>query len=211
MWNFYTTSMDTVFTGETYLFRGRWCVIGPCVGVQQAGTELCNPGSINPSELIHLSRILSRTSRYPYIIGGNNDRNSQEYKKQKQNRDAKTKVLHGFRRVSAAAHSIAVIPSSRNKLPSVQRLPLASSFLADLYQKVPRALWWTELDPLAVLVRTGVQTNSAWGVGKQQPSRVAKWSSTLFPLSICQSVPQPPLHTSERCLSLVGHLLWVST
>lgn len=126
---------------DLFIPRQMVCVIGPCVGVQQAGTELCNPGSINPSELIHLSRILSRTSRYPYIIGGNNDRNSQEYKKQKQNRDAKTKVLHGFRRVSAAAHSIAVIPSSRNKLPSVQRLPLASSFLADLYQKVPRALW----------------------------------------------------------------------
>lgn len=61
--------MDGVFTGERYLFRGRWCVIGPCVGVQQAGTALCNPGSTNPSALIHLSRILERTSRYPYMIG----------------------------------------------------------------------------------------------------------------------------------------------
>lgn len=130
--------MDTVFTGETYLFRGRWCVIGPCVGVQQAGTALCNPGSINSSELIHLSRILVRTPRYPYIIWATmieTHRSKKKKTNKQRNRDAKRKVLHGFRRVSAAAHSIAVILSSRNKLPPVQRLPLASSFLADLYHK----------------------------------------------------------------------------
>lgn len=61
--------MDSVLTGECYLFLGRWCVIGPCVGVQQAGTALCNPGSVKPSAMIHLSRIPVRTSRYPYMPG----------------------------------------------------------------------------------------------------------------------------------------------
>lgn len=44
---------------------------------------------------------------------------------------------------------------------------------------------------------------------------VAKWSSTLSPLSICLSVPQPPTlhppHPHPLRTSLVGHLLWVST
>lgn len=122
--------MDSVLTGESYLFRGRWCAIGPCVGVQQAGTALCNPGSINPSALIQLSRILERTSRYPYMMGA-----TAEIETRKSKRDASGKVLHKFRRVSAAAHSIAAALSSCNKLPPAQRFPLASSPLADLHQK----------------------------------------------------------------------------
>lgn len=105
-------------------------MIGPCVGVKQAGTALCNPGSINPSAPIHLSQILGRTSRYPYMIGAET-----EIETRRSERDAKRKVLHKFRRVSAAAHSIAVILSSCNRLPPAQRFPLASSLLADLHQK----------------------------------------------------------------------------
>lgn len=60
------------------------CVIGPCVGVQQAGTALCNPGSINPSALIHLSRILEQTSRYPYMIGVKTKMETHRSKKSRQ-------------------------------------------------------------------------------------------------------------------------------
>ncbi len=105
-------------------------MIGPRVGVKQAGTALCNPGSINPSAPIHLSRILERTSRYPYMIWVKTKIETRRSK-----RDAERKVLHKFRRVSAAAHSIAVILSSCNTLPPAQRFPLASSLLADLHQK----------------------------------------------------------------------------
>lgn len=105
-------------------------MIGLCVGVQQAGTALCNPGSINPSALIHLSRILERTSRYPYMI-----RATTETITRRSKIDRKGKLLHKFRRVSTAAHSIAVILSSCNKLPPAQRFPLASSLLADLHEK----------------------------------------------------------------------------
>lgn len=93
--------MDRVFTGDCYLFRGRWCVIGPCVGVQQAGSALCNPGSINPSTLTHMSRILERTSRYPYMIAAKTKIETRKIKKRK--------VLHKLGGVSAAAYSIAVI------------------------------------------------------------------------------------------------------
>lgn len=110
--------MGSVFTGESYLFRGRWCVIGPCVGVKQAGTALCNPGSINPSALIHLSRILGRTSRYPYMIGA-----TAKTETRRSESNAERKVFHKFRRVSAAAHSIAVILSSCNKTASSSAIP----------------------------------------------------------------------------------------
>lgn len=142
--------MDSVFTGESYLFRGRWSVIGPCVGVKQTGTALCNPGSINPSAPIHLSRILERTSRYPYMI-----KKKATTETLRSESEAKRKVFHKFRRVSAAAHSIAVTLSSCNKTASSSAIPpLASSLLADLRQKVPRVLRRTTPDHLAVRLRT---------------------------------------------------------
>lgn len=66
-------------------------------------------------------------------------------------------------------------------------------------EQVPRVLWWTALDHLAVLVRTGVQTNSAWGKTTTLVGRkVVLYSLPFEHLSFCSTAPSP--HISEVLL-----------
>ncbi len=175
-----------------YLFRGRWCVIGPCVGVKQAGTALCNPGSINPSALIHLSRIPERTSRYPYMLTATTKTQTIRSKNDAERKKFSTSLGEFVQRL---------IPSQSfwvhaTQLPPAQRFPLASSLLADLHRKVPRVLRWSAPDHLAVLLRTGVRRNSAWGKTTILAGRkVVLYSLPFERLSFCSSAPSP--HISE--------------
>lgn len=161
------------------------------MGVQQAGTALCTRGSINPSELIHLSRILQANLPLPIHDWGGKSRNSQEREKRRQSKS--------LRKVLEAAHSIAVILSSCNKLPPVQGLPLASCLLAVLApptqkkaksDKPREPLRWTKEDPRAALVRNGVQTKSARAKITTLAARKVDFYSVPFEhLSDCSSAP----------------------
>lgn len=65
--------------------------------------------------------------------------------------------------------------------------------------RVPRAFWWTALGHLAVLVRTGVQINSAWRKTTTLVGRkVVLYSLPFEHLSFCSSAPTP--HISEVLL-----------
>lgn len=115
------TSMDSDFTGESRLFRGRWCAIGPCVGVQQAGTALRNPHKAEPFEP---EPPVIRT-----LLG----------KQQEEKTDTATKsspqVEKSFGSGSFHRSSSEVIQQTASSSASPPHPPLSSSFRVDLHQK----------------------------------------------------------------------------
>ena len=93
--------------------------------------------------------------------------------------------------------------ASRSASPSCRPFPL----LAGLHQKKKKKKKRRRTSPESRVVEPARITQRSKcareckqivHTEKQQPLRVAKWSSTLSPLSVCLSVPQPPLHTLAR-------------
>lgn len=110
-----------------------------------------------------------------------------------------------LRRISAAAHSIAAFGDPG---PDPAPAPPNGSPLRPRGRAAPRR----------VFERLLCANKQRAGGEKQQPWRLAKWSSTLSPRSICAAAPRPPsppvspLALPPRCtlaggLSLVGHML----
>lgn len=131
------------------------------------------PGSANPSQLVRSGRIP------PVIRTPSRQRNRTGPRKQK--------LLPQFRGISAAAHSIAAFGVPARKSRSRSCLPPPPLPNGSPLRLRGRAA------PRRVFERLWCANKQRAGGEKQQPWRLAKWSSTLSPRSICAAAPRPPL------------------